>query len=156
MSAPCWLVSLFVCIWTARKIHRNSLYEGIDTVGEFYPGTIRFLVHHLHEAVDKLAGLAGPMVVMLLAQVVMILIYCYVVDFYACGKNYDAAIIAVGHTGFGTGAVPVSMTTMKTVCDKYRYSKLAFFVVPVIGGFLSNITNAIIITWFINFCAGIR
>ena len=45
------------------------------------------------------------------------------------------------------------MTTMKTVCDKYRYSKLAFFVVPVIGGFLSNITNAIIITWFINFCA---
>ena len=51
------------------------------------------------------------------------------------------------------GAVPVSMTTMKTVCDKYRYSKLAFFVVPVIGGFLSNITNAIIITWFINFCA---
>ena len=47
------------------------------------------------------------------------------------------------------------MTTMTTVCDTYRYSKLAFFVVPVIGGFLSNITNAVIITWFLNFAHGL-
>ena len=139
----------------SKKDTPESLYEGIDTVGEFSLGLFVSL-SIISMKLWQLAGLAGPMVVMLLAQVVMILIYCYVVDFYACGKNYDAAIIAVGHTGFGTGAVPVSMTTMKTVCDKYRYSKLAFFVVPVIGGFLSNITNAIIITWFINFCAGIR
>ena len=139
----------------SKKDTPESLYEGIDTVGEFSLGLFVSL-SIISMKLWQLAGLAGPMVVMLLAQVVMILIYCYVVDFYACGKNYDAAIIAVGHMGFGTGAVPVSMTTMKTVCDKYRYSKLAFFVVPVIGGFLSNITNAIIITWFINFCAGIR
>ena len=102
MSAPCWLVSLFVCIWTARKIHRNLCIEGIDTVGEFSLGLFVSL-SIISMKLWQLAGLAGPMVVMLLAQVVMILIYCYVVDFYACGKNYDAAIIAVGHTGFGTG-----------------------------------------------------
>ena len=70
--------------------------------------------------------------------------------FRLLGKNYDSAVMAVGHLGFSTGAVPVSMTTMKTVCDKYRYSKLAFFVVPVIGGFISNLTNALIITKFLD------
>ena len=36
------------------------------------------------------------------------------------------------------------------ICKKYRYSKLAFFVVPVIGGFISNLTNAVIITKFLD------
>lgn len=31
-------------------------------------------------------------------------------------KNYDAAVMTVGHIGFGLGAVPVAMTTMQTVC----------------------------------------
>lgn len=48
-------------------------------------------------------------------------------NFQFIGRDYDAAVMAVGHSGFGLGAVPVSMTTMQTVCKKYRYSKLAFF-----------------------------
>ena len=42
------------------------------------------------------------------------------------------------------------LKVLKAVCKKYRYSKLAFFVVPVIGGFISNISNAIIITKFLD------
>ena len=87
-----------------------------------------------------------------MAQVIFILFFCYLLTFRLLGKNYDAAVMAVGHTGFGLGAVPVAMTTMQTVCKKYRYSKLAFFVVPVIGGFISNLTNAMIITKFFKFC----
>ena len=91
------------------------------------------------------------LIVLLFAQIVLIVLFCYFITFRLLGKNYDAAVMAVGHMGFGLGAVPVSMTTMQTVCKKYRYSKLAFFVVPVIGGFISNITNAMIITKFLDF-----
>jgi len=35
------------------------------------------------------------------------------------------------------------------ICKKYRYSKLAFFVVPVIEGFISNLINVVIITKFL-------
>ena len=52
------------------------------------------------------------------------------------------------------GAVPVSMATMTSVCDQYYYSKLAYFVVPLIGGFISNITNAATITFFMNIAQG--
>ena len=97
-----------------------------------------------------LAGMGLQLFILCLAQAIFIIFYSYFVDFFGMGKNYDAAVIAVGHTGFGLGAVPVSMVTMTAVCKKYRYSKLAFFVVPVIGGFLSNITNAIIISKFLD------
>ncbi|MDD4320633.1 MAG: sodium/glutamate symporter, partial [Acidaminococcaceae bacterium] len=102
----------------------------------------------------QLAGMAGPLVILMLAQVIFIVVFVYFITFRLLGKDYDAAVMSVGHTGFGLGAVPVSMTTMQTVCSKYRYSKLAFFVVPVIGGFISNISNALIISGFINYCAG--
>ena len=48
------------------------------------------------------------------------------------------------------------LKVLKAVCKKYRYSKLAFFVVPVIGGFISNITNAVIITKFLEFAKNLH
>ncbi|NCD09469.1 MAG: sodium:glutamate symporter [Negativicutes bacterium] len=137
-----------------KKNTSEAAYAAIDMVGEF---SLALFVSMsiISMKLWQLAGLAGPLVILLLAQVVFILIFCYFLTFKLLGKNYDAAIMAVGHVGFGLGAVPVSMTTMSTVCSKYRYSRLAFFVVPVIGGFLSNITNAIIISGFINYCAAL-
>ncbi len=98
----------------------------------------------------KLADVSFPMVILIIDKVVLMVTFAAFISFRLLGNNYDAAVMAVGHTGFGLGAVPVSMATMKTVCDKYGYSKIAFFVVPVIGGLISNFTNAAIITFFLN------
>ena len=102
----------------------------------------------------KLADLALPLIIILTLQVVLCYLFCVFITFRLCGKNYDAAIIATGHSGFGLGAVPVSMATMTAVCSSYHYSKIAFFVVPLIGGFISNISNALIITLFLNIAQG--
>lgn len=140
------LIRLF---YDMKKGNHDMLYEAIDIVGEFSLGLF-VSMSIITMKLWQLSDLGGPLLVLLLAQVVFILLFCYFVTFNLLGRDYDAAIMAVGNTGFGLGAVPVSMTTMQTVCSKYRYSKLAFFVVPVIGGFLSNITNAIIITKFLD------
>lgn len=129
----------------------EALYESIDIVGEISLAmfvTMSIMTMKLWQ----LAELAIPMLILLFAQVVLMYIFAVYITFRFLGKDYDAAVMAVGHTGFGLGAVPVSMATMKTVCDKYGYSKIAFFVVPVIGGLISNFTNAAIITYFLNFC----
>ena len=127
----------------------DSLLEAIDTVGDF---SLALFVSMSIVSMKlwQLADLGPQLIVLLLAQVVLVLVFTYFLTFRLLGKNYDSAVMAVGHLGFSTGAVPVSMTTMKTVCDKYRFSKLAFFVVPVIGGFISNISNALIITKFLD------
>ena len=101
----------------------------------------------------QLIDLALPLITILLLQLVLIYLFVRFITFNACGRDYDA-IIAVGHTGFGLGAVPVSMATMSSVCEEYRYSKIAYFVVPLIGGFISNLTNAVAITTFMNIAAG--
>lgn len=131
----------------------DALYQSIDTVGEIALAifvTMSIMTMKLWQLID----LALPLIVILLLQLVLIYFFCTQITYRLCGKNYDAAIMAVGHSGFGLGAVPVSMASMTSVCSEYRYSKLAFFVVPIIGGFLSNITNALIISGFISFCSG--
>lgn len=127
----------------------DSLLEAIDTVGDF---SLALFVSMSIVSMKlwQLADLGPQLIVLLLAQLALVLTFTYFLTFRLLGKNYDAAVMTVGHLGFSTGAVPVSMTTMKTVCDKYRFSKLAFFVVPVIGGFISNFTNALIITKFLD------
>lgn len=42
------------------------------------------------------------------------------------------------------------MANMNALTDVYRYSKLAFIIVPVVGGMFSNFTNAANITFFMN------
>lgn len=98
-----------------------------------------------------LASLAIPLIILLLAQVVLIYIFVMLLTYRLMGKDYDAAVMTAGHIGFGLGAVPVSMANMKAVCEKYEYSKIAFLIVPVVGGMFSNFTNAAIITGFLNF-----
>ncbi|ALQ41073.1 sodium:glutamate symporter [Fusobacterium hwasookii ChDC F174] len=136
-------------IYDRKEGNHDVLYESIDIVGEF---SLALFVSMsiITMKLWQLSGLGMALVVLLIAQVILIVIFCYFLTFKLLGKNYDAAVMSVGHMGFGLGAVPVSMTTMQAVCKKYRYSKLAFFVVPVIGGFISNLTNAVIITKFLD------
>ncbi|MGP1348227.1 MAG: sodium/glutamate symporter [Stomatobaculum sp.] len=131
----------------------DAFYETIENVGDISLSlfvSLAIITMKLWQLID----LALPLLTILFLQLVLIYLFVRFITFPACGKNYDAAIIAVGHTGFGLGAVPVSMATMSSVCEEYYYSRIAYFVVPLIGGFISNITNAIAITTFLNIAQG--
>ena len=125
------------------------MHEAFDNIGDICLAifvSMSIVTMKLWQLID----LALPLITILVLQLVLIYLFVRFITFNLCGRNYDAAIIAVGHTGFGLGAVPVSMATMTSVCEQYYYSKLAFFVVPLIGGFISNLTNAVAITAFLN------
>lgn len=99
----------------------------------------------------ELIDLAVPLIILLFAQVVLIVIFVPLFTYNLLGRDYDAAVMSAGHIGFGMGAVPVSMANMNSISEKYHYSRIAFFVVPVVGGLFSNFTNAAVITMFFNF-----
>lgn len=132
----------------------EAMYETFDNIGEICLAlfvSMSIVTMKLWQLID----LALPLITILMVQLVVIYLFVRFVTFNLCGRDYDAAIISVGHTGFGLGAVPVSMATMTSVCEQYYYSKLAFFVVPLIGGFISNLTNAVAITAFMNIAQGL-
>ncbi len=93
----------------------------------------------------ELFALALPLVVILGAQAVLMVLYAIFVTFRICGKDYDAAVLAAGHCGFGLGATPTAMVNMQTVTSHYGPSHVAFVIVPLVGAFFIDIINAIII-----------
>ncbi len=99
----------------------------------------------------ELATVAGPMVVILIVQTVVMFAYAYFVTFRMMGKDYDAAVIAAGHCGFGMGATPNAMANMQAFTKVNGPSFKAFFVIPLVGSLFIDFFNAVIITTFMGF-----
>jgi len=98
----------------------------------------------------QLIDLALPMVVILIAQMVLMALFGIFITFRVMGRNFDAAVMTVGQTGFGLGAVPTAMANMQVIDAKYGSSPSAFFIVPLVGSLFINLVNTGIITVFLN------
>lgn len=98
----------------------------------------------------ELASLALPLVILLAAQVLLTIIFTYVIEFNIMGRDYDAAILVSGTCGFGTGATPNAMANMQAVCDQYVPSIKAYLLIPLVGSLFADFLNSLVITFFIN------
>ena len=99
----------------------------------------------------ELAGVAGPLSILLVAQALLAIVYTYFITFRMMGKNYDAVVLSAGHMGFGLGATPNGIANMQSVSDKYGYSNVAFFVLPIVGALFIDFFNVSIISLFLSF-----
>jgi glutamate:Na+ symporter, ESS family len=99
----------------------------------------------------KLAGLALPLTVILLGQLLLVAIVAYFLVFRLMGRDYDSAVMSSGFVGFMLGTTANAMANMDAIVQKYRVSPKAFLVVPMVGAFFIDFTNALIITAFLNF-----
>jgi len=96
-----------------------------------------------------LASLALPLLAILAVQAIAMAVYAIAVTFRVMGRNYDAAVLAAGHCGFGLGATPTAIANMQAITDRFGPSHLAFLVVPMVGAFFIDIANAIVIKLFL-------
>ena len=96
-----------------------------------------------------LLNLAGPLLLILAVQTVAMLIYAGWVTFGIMGRNYDAAVMAAGHVGFGMSSTACALAIMKAVTERHGPSPLAFLIVPMVGAFFIDITNALIIQGYL-------
>jgi ESS family glutamate:Na+ symporter len=98
----------------------------------------------------KLAELALPLIVMLAAQVVLCWLMCMTASFYLMGRTYESAVMASGFCGFMLGITANAVAAMEELVEKFGPAPQAFLVVPVVGAFLVDFTNALIITGMAN------
>ncbi len=99
----------------------------------------------------ELLDLAGPMVAILAVQVAMMAAFAYWVTYRFMGRDFDAAVMAGGHCGFGMGATPNAVANMEALTERFGPAPRAFLVLPLVGAFFIDFTNAVILTAFINF-----
>jgi ESS family glutamate:Na+ symporter len=101
----------------------------------------------------ELLNLALPMLVIVTVQVAVVAVFAWWVTFRAMGRDYDAAVMASGHCGFGLGATPNAVANMESLVERFGPAPRAFLVVPMVGAFFIDFTNALIITAYINLFA---
>jgi ESS family glutamate:Na+ symporter len=96
-----------------------------------------------------LASEVGPILVVLMVQMLVITFVVVFVVFRAMGRNYDACVISAGFVGLGLGATPVAIANMNAVTTRFGPSPKAFLVVPLVGAFFIDILNALVLKFFI-------
>jgi ESS family glutamate:Na+ symporter len=97
----------------------------------------------------ELVDLAGPVLVMLLAQTAMLLAYVALITFRVMGSTYDAVMLSVGHYGFAMGSTATAMINVQAIAARHGHSHLAFLLIPVMGAFLIDLANALAIQGFL-------
>lgn len=98
----------------------------------------------------ELASAAGPMLIILAVQVTVMGLFARFITFRIMGRDFDAAVMAGGHCGFGLGATPNAVANMKALVERFGPAPRAFLVVPIVGAFLIDFVNATNITIFLN------
>lgn len=96
-----------------------------------------------------LAGLGGPLIGVLILQVVATTAFILLVVFKTTGKNYQSAVLSAGFAGFALGATPTAIANMSAVTKRYGAAPLAFIVLPLVSAFFVDVANAFIIRFFV-------
>ncbi len=97
----------------------------------------------------EIASLAVPMFVILALQGLAVATYTSFITFRVMGRDYEAAVLVAGQCGFGLGATPTAIANMQAVSSRYGPAPLAYILVPVVGAFLIDIANAVVISLFV-------
>ena len=154
LTLPAFVCTLFLGVIVTNVFELTRVYtinkETVDQWGTI--GLSVFLAKALMSLkLWELLNLALSMLMILVVQTVLLCLFAYFVTFRVMGKDYDAAVIAGGHCGFGMGATPTAVANMEALVSRYGASPQAFLVVPMVGAFFIDITNALVLQLFLAF-----
>ncbi len=96
-----------------------------------------------------IAGLAGPMLIILAAQLVGAFLFIVFILYPVMGRDYEAAVLGAGFAGFSLGATPTAIANMTAVTKQYGAATRAFLILPLVSAFFVDLANAAIIWLFL-------
>ena len=97
----------------------------------------------------SIAGLAGPLLILLAAQVAVTVGFILFVLFPLMGRDYLATVLSAGFAGFALGATPTAVANMTAVTKSHGPAPQALIILPLVGAFFVDITNAFAIQFFL-------
>lgn len=152
MEFPTYVGAMFVAM-ILRNLNENVKaykfdYPLVEGIGDVMLG-LYLSMALMTLRMWELAGLAGPMLIVLFCQVIFLVLLSYFVVFRVLGKNYDAAVMCAGLLGHGLGATPTAIVNLTAVNERYGMSRKAMMIVPIVGAFLVDIIYQPVTVWFI-------
>jgi glutamate:Na+ symporter, ESS family len=93
--------------------------------------------------------LAGPLLIILAAQTVLVVLWSVFVVFRLVGRDYEAAVSAGAFCGFAMGATATAIANMQAVVGRYGPAPKSFVVIPIVGAFFVDLMNLAVLTLFL-------
>jgi ESS family glutamate:Na+ symporter len=153
ITMPLYLPSLFVGIIITNvadllKVKRSERFINAIGLWSDVSLTLFLSMSLMSMQLLVLSDALRPLLILLFLQVIVMAFFAYFIVFRIAGRDYDAAVITAGFAGLGLGATPVGMANMRAITTKYGASAKAFLVIPLLGAFFIDITNALVIQFF--------
>jgi ESS family glutamate:Na+ symporter len=98
----------------------------------------------------ELAGLAVPLTLILIGQVVLVALVAALAVPRLMGRDYESIVMAGGFIGFMLGTSANAMANMSALVERYGPAPKAFLTVPLVGAFFIDFANAMLITACLN------
>jgi ESS family glutamate:Na+ symporter len=93
-------------------------------------------------------SLAGPLLIILAAQTVLVVTWSVYVVYRLVGRDYEAAVSAGAFCGFAMGATATAIANMQAIVGRYGPAPKSFVVVPIVGAFFVDLMNLAVLTVF--------
>ncbi|HYP52155.1 MAG TPA: sodium/glutamate symporter [Pyrinomonadaceae bacterium] len=153
LTLPGYIGAMLVAA-VVRNVDDRARLLKLDARAVEFLGTIALALFLVIALMDlrlwQLAGLAVPMLVILAGQVVLMIAFAVFVTFVLMGRDYEAAVTAGGHIGFGLGVTPNAVANMEALVERHGPAPRSFLIVPVVGAFFIDFSNALVIGLFVN------
>lgn len=89
---------------------------------------------------------AGPFLLIVLVQIIVVVAYAIFVCFRLMGRDYEASVTTAAFVGFSMGTTATAMANMQAISAKHGPAPTSFLIVPLAGAFFVDIINAFVLT----------
>lgn len=151
LFVSCLLVAILLSNslpYVLPKVHWPARTKALAVVSDFSLGLF-IAMSLMGMQLWAIADLAGPLLLLLGLQALAALLFIVFILFRVMGSNYLAAVLSAGFAGFSLGATPTAIANMTAVTKSHGPAPTAFIILPLVGAFFVDITNAIVIQFFL-------
>jgi len=153
LAFPTYMGAMILAV-IVRNIHdaiglKFLSSKHIDVISSFVLAwflTAVMIALQLRELIDS----AAAMLIIMAVQVGVMVIFARWVVFYVMGRDYEAAAMSSGMVGFGLGATSNALASIKALTLRFGPAPQAVIITSVVGAFLIDFINAIMITFGLN------
>ena len=93
---------------------------------------------------------AGPLLIILAVQTVLMVAWASFVTFPAVGRDYESAVLSGAFCGFAMGTTATAIANMQAFTRRHGPAPQAFIVVPLVGAFFIDLMNLAVLTSFLS------
>ena len=155
-GAPVAVPDFLLCLLTGLALRNGGTLLGLDLHGPALDllGSVCLSVFlawtMMALDLNGIIATAGPLLIILAAQVALVALWASIVSFRLVGGDYESAMMAGAFCGFGLGATATAIANMQAIARRHGPAPQAFLIVPIVGAFFIDIVNALVLTFFLS------